>query len=170
MMEWMGFQTLRGYFYSRVFQPMVAVMEKSPTSNSRLHYTVITISILVSSLIFYTTARMIFAQQAQPVFPTQSAKTSTSEERSKYVGLPYIAASNGGGIGNQLFEFVSLIGIARNLNRVPYIGAINFGAIKKLYELSKAFPNLPEHFHILFPKVSLSLSIQLANVPVITKQ
>ncbi|VDM38233.1 unnamed protein product [Toxocara canis] len=168
MLEWIAVESLRGYFYNaRVFQPVVTVIEKGPSSNCRLHYTAITVSILIASLVFYMTVRIVFATPNQPtVFPTQSAKKSVSDEGSKYLGLSYIAASNGGGIGNQLFEFVSLIGIARSLNRVPYIVAINFSTIKKLYQLSKAFPNLPEHFRVLFPKVWLSIQYSF-NGPVI---
>ncbi|VDK26755.1 unnamed protein product [Anisakis simplex] len=89
-----------------------------------------------------------------PITSFQSAiKRTILDDDCKYLGLPFTAATYGGGTGNQLFEFISLIGIARTLNRIPYVNATSSATIEKLYQLSKSFPNLPYQFRILFPEV-----------------
>ncbi|VDK46404.1 unnamed protein product [Anisakis simplex] len=158
-----------------MFQPMITTSEqKQPQKtsktaiDSRLRYVIITFTILLASIIFFMATRIIFTDQTHsaPITSFQTAtKRTILDDGCKYLGLSYTAASQGGGIGNQLFEFISLIGIARTLNRgflfsnaelcrIPYVTATNFATIKKLYQLSKSFPNLPHQFRVLFPKVS----------------
>ncbi|PAV57952.1 hypothetical protein WR25_21760 [Diploscapter pachys] len=61
-----------------------------------------------------------------PLYPTipPLVKQNHSSEQ-KFITSPMHAIRLNGGLGNQLFELISLIGIGRNLNRQPIIPADN---------------------------------------------
>jgi hypothetical protein len=78
----------------------------------------------------------------------------------------YVTASFGAtcanyGISNKLYEFVSLYGIARTLNRVPYVNLKNVSdcILNQMKEMTSYFPQLP--FAIEIKAVSKKLT---ANV------
>ncbi|VDM46644.1 unnamed protein product [Toxocara canis] len=113
-----------------------------------------------ATIILYT----VFDGRLQTVYTSvnlQHSFASEHENLTRYIASDYFAAHAGGGVGNILFEFISMIGIAKSLGRIPYIDAINSGTINKLSALRPIFPNLAEQFHVRFSeqsRVSIGIS------------
>lgn len=56
------------------------------------------------------------------------------------------------GLGNQLFELVSLIGIARDIRRVPIVDTMNSGLVKQLLSSTLfRYPLLLEQIQFRYP-------------------
>ncbi|PAV71681.1 hypothetical protein WR25_27047 [Diploscapter pachys] len=77
-----------------------------------------------------------------PLYPTIPPLVKQNHSsKQKFITSPLHAIRLNGGLGNQLFELISLIGIGRNLNRQPIIPADNGVALSILS--SSIFPRYP---------------------------
>lgn len=101
----------------------------------------------------YQLVKMNESLQIQQQLPSNDRNRS-QEESTKYIASDYFAVHAGGGLGNILFEFISVIGIARSVGRKPYIDATNYVTIGKLHDLNSVFPNMAKYFLIRFPSTS----------------
>ena len=94
-------------------------------------------------------------------FLPKGAQQAVSEK--KYVTLTFGAVCGGGGLSNRLFEFVSLYGIARTLNRVPYINLYNGCVLGQIIDMESYFPNLAHAFELKIVKKNLTKGIPFAQ-------
>jgi hypothetical protein len=59
-----------------------------------------------------------------------------------YVTSSFQVFCNGGGISNKVYKFASLYGIARTLNRVPFVNLTNDCIVKLMKEMTSFFPQI----------------------------
>jgi hypothetical protein len=66
-----------------------------------------------------------------------------------YLTSSFMGTLQGGGLGNQLFEFISTYAIARQLGRQPFIRIDQHVLYKKFQLLTYLFPNLFDYYTIM---------------------
>lgn len=85
------------------------------------------------------------------IYPETSTIFSVNNYTSEsYITHNFYGTNKYGRIGNWLYEFISLYGIARTINRKPFIDAVKFPTVaKRLGQLGGLFPYVRNEIEII---------------------
>lgn len=75
-----------------------------------------------------------------------SGQLDSINEGYRFIGIRYVSFDCG--LGNRIFEVISIIGIARELGRIPYIESEDEKRVRELLKFEKIFSNLGNLVHI----------------------
>ncbi|CAI5439123.1 unnamed protein product [Caenorhabditis angaria] len=119
-------------------------MLKSKTNQFRL---LILFLILCINYIIFCRNRKPYDYSNIPV--NQFTCDTKSHHRDKFLTSNFFTLKSSGGLGNQLFETFSILGIAKNLQRIPFFNTKDRDLIESMELLSENVPRLLEDFLLL---------------------